>query len=144
MKKLYLLILLVLSGCAPWSTNHNPEYDLAQAVAIDAWVDCYGELSDTAQAALESYDLVEMDFDELNPCVSSKAVGCYFITNTIFLDTARSAAQRGCTLQHELYHLLSWYEFNDVQTTHKNENVWDKFGHDTIEYRACKEYKESR
>lgn len=144
MKKLIILLVLIFSGCVPWSTNHDPEYDLAQSVVVVAWIDQFENLQDRTWDALDNYNLVEVDFSDSNPCTSPRAVGCYYPTNDIFINTRRTQMQRGCTLIHELEHLMSYYEFGDIQMHHDNELLWADFGHDTLEYRACKTYKEAR
>jgi hypothetical protein len=140
---LILIAFLLCISCAPRSSL-RPEYARAQDIVIDVWEAKKGPLHPQTELALDTYHVFEVNFSKsaINPCVIERAIGCYYPTNDIWIDTGRTMTQRACTFQHELEHLMSLYERGDADSDHSDPVLWNEFGENTVESIACERYKE--
>ena len=131
----FLSVLLSCSSCIVprYEAPCDPSYEDAIAVTLDAWFSKIGGVMINGCARdLDEFEIVDVETIDLD-CPSG-GIGCILPgKKRIEILADMDSYQRGTTLIHEIIHLMSRCVDNTTDPQHLRKELWNEYGHDTVE-----------
>jgi hypothetical protein len=141
----YLLLFMLLSGCATTRLPDLADYEAARYAAIDAWERVVGPVPRRCRLLTGEYSVIEVV--EIQRCGEElpdySFWGCvHHYSQIIEIATAnRTALEKMDIAVHEYVHVLRRCVCGGTDSHHKDNRLWGEYGGRTVEAVGCAELK---